>query len=56
MQHLFIEGRVDIMDHLICNDTVEEVARDGKHVRCVTASTLEVEALKLHLLVDMHVW
>jgi hypothetical protein len=39
MQHLVIEGCVDIMDHLICNDTVEEVTRDGKHVRCVTSST-----------------
>ena len=56
MQHLVVEGGVDIMDHLIRNDTVEEVARDGKHVRCVAASSFEMKATEFHLLVDMHMW
>jgi hypothetical protein len=43
------------MDHLIRYDTIKHVTRDGEHIRHVTASTLEVEATQLHLLVDVHV-
>ncbi len=55
MQHLLVEGRVRLVDHFVRDDTVEEVARDRQHVREVAPRALEVEAVHLHLLVDVHV-